>query len=707
MSCLTNPDLYYGKRKCSCAFHQFLSDTNLSEPTRSDFNLTTLATAPTVWYNYNRNKLFPESNNTVKYVPPNIYCDPVGHYRLQREMRKRKRNGLTTSSYREGEKRLVTFLSILYYVCTENPFANEEFTPNDNIIKKLTATHLKHIVGHRNAEEYYDKYTKLIDQEIDFHRAKHLLWVTNRQQGKTETVAKFISTLMITSLYDESFINTYCTSQDKAAAILNDAKKYIKWFAADEGAKDLVRKLGYAPFRGFQRSAHTRFSVFSIYGHIPLAQAQPKSIKACRGDKAPIIIIDEAGFVEVTWFWQFAYPLMASLNRTFTFITTPPMQGTFFSNYIRTIFEANSDGKHFVHYENHALMCSICNASDPPDIHCAHHYGFIPQWKSAILVEQMYHNMPESERANYILEVLGVMYSADNYLFNENLVQAVFHRDRRLHENPFTKKPGVPNTIYISIDPGSHDSSKMGLSAHTFTSMGTLVILGIAEVFLKKNVDFDDIVIPFCTKVFNMTWVRSLKKSTIFEVVPWVERNFSNIVSGSILEAIRVTCGTNGMLFIDPFTHPNSPFQNCKMLENGIRTDESSKEGYVIWLRKHIIDQSIILAKDCITHGKLSQESRHDTTQLEMAELLITQFCNFRKIVQPAKSEFTVKEKYKLTGITAQNRDDVFLALGIGAFYSAQYRYALGLRESDRGKKSSRLGFAFEMLHERRGYTRV
>lgn len=111
-----------------------------------------------------------------------------------------------------GEREIARFLRLVDLI-HQVPWANKSFEPNEKIIRQLMCGHLELIVGQAVAKAHGNRLRQLIDSEA---KDSHLVWVTNRQQGKTTTMAKFLAALSIASPRGGNLVFVYSTSLDRA-----------------------------------------------------------------------------------------------------------------------------------------------------------------------------------------------------------------------------------------------------------------------------------------------------------------------------------------------------------------------------------------------------------------------------------------------------------------------------------------------------------
>ena len=240
-------------------------------------------------------------------------------------------------------QRLKTFLALLHHLDTA-PWASTVFDVNERMIRRMTASHLHLIVGreHLRQEGRSDMYN-LIDHQLKLDREQNLVWITNRQQGKTSTVGKFIAALAIASPVGGQLVNIYSTSLDRAIELLKSAKAYIEWMMTPEGHHDTW------PNMRFTKNTFQTF-VLQVNGQGACNQvmAKPKNPDSCRGDAPSAAFFDEIGFMTEDFWYKFALPLLQVTERIATCTTTPPPVDSFFAVFVDQIKKETKWGTIFL-----------------------------------------------------------------------------------------------------------------------------------------------------------------------------------------------------------------------------------------------------------------------------------------------------------------------------------------------------------------------
>lgn len=386
---------------------------------------------------------------------------------------KRRRTAATAGPCSEGMRRLQRFLRLLHHLDSA-PWASVVFDVNQRMIQRLTASHLHLIIGaeHCASSERSAMY-HLIAPDMKLDGSQNLVWITNRQQGKTSTMGKFIAALAIASPVGGSLCNVYSTSLDRAIELTKAAKQYVTWLTTREGRHDEWRGVR------FVRNNYNAFSLTAGDGAaVNEVASKPKNPDSCRGDAPHAAFFDEIGFIEEKFWYKFALPLLQVTSRIATCTTTPPPAGSFFAVFVDKIKQRNAVGDMFFFLENHSLACEECIAMLEAD-QCCHNLHFVPPWKSLMRFVQMRKLIPAKQLATFQTEVYGVLSHEDDTYFPRRLVESFVARSRHRRRFASAKVPAV----WVGIDPAGHQVSEMGMVA-TMQCPDTAmtIVLGVASV---------------------------------------------------------------------------------------------------------------------------------------------------------------------------------------------------------------------------------
>ena len=116
-----------------------------------------------------------------------------------------------------GTAELCRFIRLLNLINRNCPWAPHPFEVNDAILRELTSNHLNLIVGQQNANRHGPRLRSLIGAELT---PSNICWITNRQQGKTTTLSKFIAALAIGSIAGGNLCFVYSTGLDRAQEVV-------------------------------------------------------------------------------------------------------------------------------------------------------------------------------------------------------------------------------------------------------------------------------------------------------------------------------------------------------------------------------------------------------------------------------------------------------------------------------------------------------
>ena len=416
-----------------------------------------------------------------------------------------------------GEQEVSRFLRLLDVIHTV-PWANKAFEVNNGILRQLMCGHLELIVGPEVAKAHGQRLRQLIDLDA---KDSHLVWVTNRQQGKTTTICKFLTALAVASTRGGNLAFVYSTSLDRAQEVLRGVKAMLRWLIK----KKVLHSIGYTDVR-LVRDNEIMFGL-ETGGVENVMRARPRNIASCRGDAPQAVVVDEIAFLEGRFFNEFLRPLTQVGGRAFSFITTPPARDSWFQNYLKLVKAANDRGDFHFYFISHSLVCAECAANGVAE-KCSHNLGYVPPWKSLITLHNMLKLVPASERATYQTEVLGVLEDKTDAYIDSRLMAALLEVPR--------SPPDLVKLIYLAVDPASHAKSNIGLAAFASDpTTGQLIFLGSASVNLMRaeKIQCDMVLIDFLRRM------RAQRPLAEAELLPIIECNNNEISASSILETIR------------------------------------------------------------------------------------------------------------------------------------------------------------------------
>jgi hypothetical protein len=208
-----------------------------------------------------------------------------------------------------GVRRLLRFIDVLDIFTA--PWAPEQFLENEGILKQLIATHLKLIVGKNEWKKHKSRLFAILDTDIELARKQHIVWITNRQQGKTSTLSKFLAVMAYLSPTGGSLIYVYSTSRDRAQELIDASRKYLWWARTTPEIADKLATYGLEVPQ-FKSNNASGFRMQSATNSVAvnLIKARPKSVESCRGDAPHSAFIDEIAFVTEVWWCVVFIPIV-------------------------------------------------------------------------------------------------------------------------------------------------------------------------------------------------------------------------------------------------------------------------------------------------------------------------------------------------------------------------------------------------------------
>lgn len=532
------------------------------------------------------------------------------------------------------QRRLGDYLQLLTHLNTA-PWASGQFAANSAVMMRLVAAHLPIIVGVSNPHP--SLYT-MIDGTGKLASAQNVVWITNRQQGKTTLIGKFLASLVLTARCGGVLACVYSTKMDRAAELCKAAKEYLHWMATPAGA------FAACPDVAFELDNQRQFTV-RVGANLPVTvMARPRNADACRGDAPAAAFFDEIAFTSSAFWYQFALPLLQVAGRRFTCTTTPPPAGSFFDNFCKEVKAANAAGDVFFYLLNHSLACEDCIERLEPD-KCCHKLYLVPPWKSLISLNAIGRLMPKSRRADFVAEVFGVMRTEFNGYLPETLVDAAF--DTTLYDPPCNLDDIV---VWLAIDPCSHSKSEMGLAAIVSGGGGKVVIIGAASVSGARCqiAELQATVAVFASKIRGHPWVGEY---TV--IVPIIECNNNEIAAASLLDALK----PHGPLFI-PFTAPR--FSRYITPGIGVWTAESTTAAALSTFYQIMVENRIAVATEVVTVGR---EAFHPKAEEPSQESML-------RLAADQLKQFHDDDKGKVTGKTTDGlQDDLGMAMLLAVYW--------------------------------------
>lgn len=542
------------------------------------------------------------------------------------------------------------FLRLLRYLGTA-PWASATFSTNARMISRLVISHLTVIVGTNLCKAHKEALIAFVDTDGRIRDAQNTVWITNRQQGKTSTLGKFIAALAIYSPLGGSVATIYSTGLDRAVELVKAAKAYIHWMKADSEA--------LAPHNRvvFTRDNERSFTLRTAAGALNEIAARPRNVDSCRGDAPACAFFDEAAFMSETFWYQFAYPLLQVKGRVFTCTTTPPPEGNYFAKFADTVKAQNAKGNTFFTLINHALACEECISKGVHE-DCTHQLHLIPPWKSLLRMTHMASLVPAGRKREFQAEVYGVCHEEEGNYFRPELVDAMLERKR------LAQPPILDNTVYISVDPGSHQKSEMAIVAtglHQGT--GQTVILGLSVVRVAR---FEAFHIQAVVHTFIKRLACNLSYFTgTAIIVAIIECNNNEVIAMSIKTALdRAVSETPRCRSVCPFV--SSAFKKNITTGLGVWTTEDNKLASVQEMQTLLLEGRITIATPITSVTRACVDAGASVSGPPINHLAI-----LREQLLRIKDD----TRGKISGKTAHgDEDDLAIALLIGVYWSASLR---------------------------------
>lgn len=111
--------------------------------------------------------------------------------------------------------RVLRFLVLLKHLGTA-PWASGRFEANEKVMLQLTAAHMP-MISHE--ERPNAKLFQLLGADAGIELTQNVVWITNRQQGKTTLIGKFIAALAIAAKPCKTLACVYSTKLDRASEL--------------------------------------------------------------------------------------------------------------------------------------------------------------------------------------------------------------------------------------------------------------------------------------------------------------------------------------------------------------------------------------------------------------------------------------------------------------------------------------------------------
>jgi hypothetical protein len=530
--------------------------------------------------------------------------------------------------------------------------ADIPFKENDRITRILTATHMSVIVGKKAYKKNKLLLHGMVDTE-DFSMISFLLWVTSRQQGKTTVLARFATALMLTARESNlQFINVYSTTKEKAVAIVTEVKEYMDIIRFSPEKIKMFADIGMTYKLRLIRDTQALITSTSMAypGVEVVIKGRPAKPDSCRGEAPRIVIADEFSFLGRGMWDKFMLPLFAVQHRVGSLCTTPGPPNSGPAEFMR---QTDIDNRHknekTFFLVNHSFMCDLCQRKRW--MFCYHMLFLLPPWKSNYRIKMMASKVPEDKKADFFAEVYGRRYDSDSAYFPEVITTAAILEPAIVDRVDFDFK----NPVVFGCDPASHAVSAIGFSATIYDKHGHLIILGHAEIKMQKcqTAEVQMCMGAFVRRVLMLPVFRGLEEKSLLKVLPVVETNNCDIISGSIVSAINNTAVICGHSVLMPFT---KDLWGKDVRDGvGIITTAPSKMRAILGLYETMSMGTLKIYRKMVTLGAVHLR--------EEPPSIISTLTTLRDSLVQYKDT----KNGKVSGVTASTKDDGSDALLFGA----------------------------------------
>lgn len=566
----------------------------------------------------------------------------VANWQLNLAKRRKVSDDLTFSD--PVAEDILRFVRLIAHLGTA-PWSSCRFAPNDEIMSRLIASHIK-LITDVGDNGIHPRYYSLIDSTLArkgiLMKSNNLVWVTNRQQGKTTTLGKFIAAITLAAKLPGGVLCcVYSTKLDRAAELLKAAKEYLHWMQ-NEGAHPEWKDITYIT------NNQNMFEVSCNGKPAQQVMARPKNPDTCRGDAFRTGIFDEAAFTSSQFWYTFALPLLQIRGRVFTCCTTPAPPRGFFDVFCKGVEASNARGETFFTLVNHSLSCKACQEAGD-GARCSHRLFLIPPWKPALALGSISSLMPKNQRDSYAAEVYGVMASKYKCYIPSKLTRATFVNCDRIVESPLPK--GYVPTVWIAIDPASHGVSDMGIAAIIGDKRGGIYLVGLANVSAKRceTVELQSVVGMFIRSVRQHPWIINYPDAPI---VPIVECNNNEVFAASLVAVFK-----HYPPMWNPFTKDRFPRGVTDGV--GVWTTEDTKAASLAVTYQLLLENRVMVAATLATADGTAYDARKK--KADPGALLV--------LLAEQLETFTDNEDGKITGKIDGQNDDLGMAWLMAAYH--------------------------------------
>jgi hypothetical protein len=261
-----------------------------------------------------------------------------------------------------------------------------------------------------------------------------LIISTPRRFGKTTAVASFVAAMLLECAGVSIIV--YATGKRAAEQLSRQAWEIMGPYTCTEGRTVEVRNQELTRLRRFGVKTELR--------------CVPSNAVTARGTGGAVIILEEFGFMDDTFFRTVVVPILSVSGSRIIAISSPSDQAV---NHMRTSMDAidQRTGKNLFKSISVTRMCPACAAVSKID--CDHVIPSNPPWRTSADENRLLALYDGSEREGH-RELLGAVVSSDTCAFGLLDLERLFKTKAGCYA---MVGPGAerPQRIYIAFDPSA------------------------------------------------------------------------------------------------------------------------------------------------------------------------------------------------------------------------------------------------------------
>jgi hypothetical protein len=546
------------------------------------------------------------------------------------------------SETKPGMVRLIRFLNLIDLLSTKKE-SNEESIVCYHNVRAMIYINIHHIVG----PEYYIQekaaLLKFLDPK-DLGYSK-MLWLAARQYGKTVATGKFIAAMFILSPMEGNLLGIWGPTHDRAKEMLIEMNGFVNWIihSTNYPFKPIPNTHGQKKDNSVGRSCET------CYGNTHVIKTVASTMRSSRGAKYYIIVVDEIGFCDGAWYYEFARALDSVQGRTVILVTTYPKANTWLMDYMEQLTNAYTMNKvsewRVLNTYKHCQHCL-----DNRVHYCPHKMYILPPFNTATTQLDILKNTSPDQMGTYLTEVCGIPMSEDGLAFPFELLKH-FSKDKRIKLPVFYD---LQDEFYVSVDPPSHTISGFGMRAFMFNTDGIEITFGLSEVHLFSS---DDNKLMMIVSQF-MKRVRALPYIGNRPCIKIIEAQNNVFQAGRISKALDVLGNTY-------FPVVNGELPSFVWDGVGVSTTQTNKTQGIALIRDKMIEKSWRFAED----GIVVQTSAYEKMTGEVSwDDSIIKFIKQCSRIKPRQGKMSGAVK------NTNLKDDMAMACIIGTVWAKYYR---------------------------------